>query len=155
MDENHYNKVPSIGETGHFKMLKKLSEKEIGSKDESKEFVADSFNMLSMYSTIYHGYTKAFNLEPVGILLLAIIATYSQNNRMCWHSQGTLAELTKSSIPTVIKHLKILEDLDLIERGPRHLRYRVVQWKLGPQGEYKMEEIQKRMRQSKEGRMHH
>ena len=105
-----------------------------------------------MYSLVYHGFTEEFGLKPVSIVLLAIIASYSEGGLLCWHGLASFAELTGSTQPTVLKHLGILRKLGLIERGPPHPKYGTNQWKLGLVGESKFEEIQKNLRQAKENK---
>lgn len=116
------------------------------------EYIVDGINALSMYSIIYHGFTKDFQLQSVSVILLSIVASYSRDNKTCWLSQGSMAGLAGTSVPTVHKHLQILEKLKLIEKNSKHKKYGTFQWKLGSTGERKMEEIQKRLRQTKEER---
>lgn len=100
-------------------------------------------NPLAMYSWIYHGFSKEFKLKPVSIILLAIIASYHKDHLDCWHSLASLAQLTGSTQPTVLKHLKELRKIGLIEKGPPHPNYGTTQWGLGIIGVSKFQEIQR------------
>lgn len=135
------------------KALKQPSKSDTSpSTEENPEYILDSINTLSQFSIVFHGYTKPFKLRSTDILLLAIIATYSYQKRMCWHSQKSLAVLTGVSEPTVKSSLGKLKQLGLIERGPRHPKYGTDQWKLGLEGERKMYDIQKELGRYKKDR---
>jgi DNA-binding MarR family transcriptional regulator len=98
----------------------------------------------SMYSVLFHGFTIEFDLKPISILLLSIIATFRRANLTCWLSNENLAKMTGSTRTTVIKHLHLLEKKELIQRKEeKHERFGTNVWELGFRGEVKFIELQK------------
>jgi len=101
-------------------------------------------NWQAMYSWIYHGFTTEYKLKPVSVILLAIIASYHSDSSVCCLSIQSMSKMAGTTPPTVIKHLRILKKLGLIESTMKHPRYGTNQWQLGLVGEahlFRLQEI--------------
>jgi len=99
----------------------------------------------SMYSLVYHGFTVEFKLKPVSVILLALMVSFHKDKKFCWLSLESLAMLTGTTEPTVLKHLELLRKKGLIERKPKHPKFGTNQWGLGFEGVSKLLELQRKV----------
>lgn len=62
------------------------------------------------------------DLDADGLAVLAALATYADENGLCWPSQSTLAAKLKRSRPTVNRILRRLDEIGLVTVGHRRGR---------------------------------
>jgi DNA-binding MarR family transcriptional regulator len=98
------------------------------------------------YSTVYHGLTKEFELDPSEGVLIATIISLSKTEGYCYMSQVKLAELLGTNHATINTRLQKLESRGLIERVNVISRYKTEKWRITERVKIQLEHIQRKLK---------